>query len=79
MCWHDSVGAIDHALQVARSVRSIDDAHLDGGLRQVVRMEAALPLFGTVDRHCTSFSQWWKRAKPVEEARHFAGMGVPRE
>ncbi len=62
LCWHDSAAAIGTALQGARSVRGVDDQHLDAALRSVVTMAAVRPLFGKVDKPCTSFSQWWKRA-----------------
>jgi deoxyribodipyrimidine photo-lyase len=67
LCWHDSAAAIDTALHGARSVRSVDDEHLDARLR--ARLENGPPrrLFAEVEQPCTSFSQWWKRANPTTQ------------
>ena len=69
VCWHDSGAAITSALQAARSVRSVDDAHLPGGLRNSDFIHQPRRLFAQVEQPCSSFSRWWKRAsvnKPFE-------------
>ena len=43
-------------------VRSTDDPHVRRWLGDAVVLEPAPGLFPPVDRHCTSFSQWWTRA-----------------
>ena len=71
--WWGSAEHIAHALQQAASVRWAPDPHADPALEQVQRrIEKANPqcelgpqttpdLFGPVDRHCRSFSEWWKK------------------
>lgn len=66
LCWHDSAAAIAAALRSARSVRSVDDAHLDIGLRALADTGPPRTLFAPVDRPCTSFSQWWKRTTAID-------------
>ena len=60
--WHDSSAAIAAALRSARSVRSVDDPHLGAEIRRLIAPEPARRLFADVERPCTSFSAWWKRA-----------------
>ncbi len=62
LCWHDSAASIDTALRGARSVRCVDDAHLDARLRAPCRQSPPRRLFAEIERPCTSFSQWWKLA-----------------
>jgi len=43
-------------------VRSVADPHISRWLEPLARLDDAPALFPTVERHCTSFSQWWTRA-----------------
>jgi deoxyribodipyrimidine photo-lyase len=43
-------------------VRSVADPHLSRWLHPIAQLEDAPLLFPTVERRCTSFSQWWTRA-----------------
>ena len=74
LCWHDSTAAIGAALRSARSVGSVDDAHLDTGLRALADTGPPRHLFAEVDRPCTTFSQWWKRATATEPATQASTM-----
>ena len=74
LCWHDNATAISAALRSARSVHSVDDAHLDTGLRALADTGPPRHLFAEVDRSCTSFSQWWKRATAIDLATQAAAM-----
>jgi deoxyribodipyrimidine photo-lyase len=65
LCWHDNTAAIVAALQSARSVRGVDDLHLDAGLSALLNSEPPRQLFAKVERPCTSFSKWWKLANPM--------------
>jgi deoxyribodipyrimidine photo-lyase len=76
LCWHDSVAAIRIALQGARSVRSVDDEHLDATLRSVVTMDAARPLFHKVEKPCATFSQWWKQTSVMDRNDHAAATAT---
>ena len=49
-------------LAKARRVRSVADPHVSAWLAQVAQLDEAPALFPQVERHCTSFSQWWTRA-----------------
>jgi deoxyribodipyrimidine photo-lyase len=60
--WYGDARAVGVALKAARSVRSIEEPHLAPWLSGWAQCEAAPTLFGTVDRRCDSFSQWWTRA-----------------
>jgi deoxyribodipyrimidine photo-lyase len=62
LCWHDNTAAIVAALQSARSVRGVDDLHLDAGLSALLNSEPPRQLFAKVERPCSSFSKWWKLA-----------------
>ena len=59
--WHGNAATIAQALQGARSVRSINEPHLDPWLTQWAQCDAAPALFAQVERPCASFSQWWNR------------------
>ncbi len=74
LCWHDSAEAIGAALRSARSVHSVDDAHLDNGLRALADTGAPRHLFAEVERPCTSFSQWWKRTTAIDFATQATSM-----
>jgi deoxyribodipyrimidine photo-lyase len=50
------------ALKAAASVRSVDDPHICQWLSPVAELQPEPLLFAQVERRCTSFSQWWKRA-----------------
>jgi deoxyribodipyrimidine photo-lyase len=60
--WHVSAAALGHALAGAASVRSVSDPHISQHLKALARLDQAPALFGAVERHCSSFSQWWTRA-----------------
>jgi deoxyribodipyrimidine photo-lyase len=61
--WYGDAASVDTALSAARSVRSIDDLHLQPWLARWVESVSTPALFPMVDRRCDSFSQWWSRAK----------------
>ena len=50
------------AYMVPARVRSTADPHLSRWLQPIAHLSAAPMLFPAVERHCTSFSQWWTRA-----------------
>jgi deoxyribodipyrimidine photo-lyase len=60
--WHTGTADAAAALAGAASVRSVDDPHLTRWLKPLARLDAAPVLFPAVERHCSSFSQWWTRA-----------------
>jgi deoxyribodipyrimidine photo-lyase len=60
-CFTDAPG-LAAALAGAARVRSVDDAHLTRWLQPLARLDPAPALFPKVERHCSSFSQWWTRA-----------------
>ena len=74
LCWHDSAAAIATALQSARSVRVVGDAHLDARLRGMAGMEPPRQLFAQVERPCSSFSQWWKQAYAEDRTERATAM-----
>ena len=61
--WHGDAASVGAALSAARSVRSIDDPHLQPWLARWAEPVSTSSLFPVVDRRCDSFSQWWSRAK----------------
>ena len=68
--WHDTAASITSALQAARSVRGIADAHLPKSLRDPAFTQAPRRLFAEVAQPCFSFSSWWKRANVGELFEH---------
>ena len=60
--WHTGRTGAALALASAARVRSVDDPHLTRWLKPLARLDAAPMLFPAVERHCSSFSQWWTRA-----------------
>jgi deoxyribodipyrimidine photo-lyase len=58
--WVDAEG-LTTALAGAARVRSVADPHIAHWLEGVAQLDAAPALFPTVERHCSSFSQWWTR------------------
>ncbi len=60
--WHTGSAEAALALGGAARVRSVDDPHLTRWLQRLARLDAAPMLFPAVERHCSSFSQWWTRA-----------------
>jgi deoxyribodipyrimidine photo-lyase len=62
VCWSGDAAAIGDALKAARSVRAVDELHLQPWLRRWADCSAAPALFPAVERRCDSFSNWWKRA-----------------
>jgi deoxyribodipyrimidine photo-lyase len=40
----------------------VADPHICRWLEPLAHLDDAPSLFPTVERHCTSFSQWWTRA-----------------
>ena len=77
LCWRDSAAAIAAALQSARSVRGVGDAHLDARLRGMTGMSAPRQLFAPVERPCSSFSPWWKQAHTQDRTEHATAMETP--
>lgn len=73
--WWGSADQIAHSLQHARSVHWEPNPHIDPALAQLQLLlrgrnplQTAGPrppkdLFEPVDRHCRSFSDWWKRTR----------------
>ncbi len=59
--WVDAAGLVQ-ALTLARKVRSVAEPHLDAWLPRAAKCDPAPRLFPLVERHCTSFSQWWTRS-----------------
>jgi deoxyribodipyrimidine photo-lyase len=59
--WHGEAQFLAQALQAARSVRSVDEPHLEPWLQQLATCEPPAALFPTVDGCCESFSQWWRQ------------------
>ena len=60
--WWVGAAELQHALQGAASVRSVDDPHLHPWLPRLAQCAPAPRLFPPVERPCSSFSQWWTRA-----------------
>lgn len=60
--WFIDAADLAQALASAASVRSMDDPHITRRLKPLARLDPAPTLFPTVERRCTSFSQWWPRA-----------------
>lgn len=58
--WIDAPGLVA-ALAGAAQVRSVADPHIARRLAGAAQWEPAPALFAAVERHCTSFSQWWTR------------------
>ena len=54
-------GGLARALAGAARVRSVADPHLSRWLHPIAQLDDAPLLFPTVERRCTSFSQWWTR------------------
>jgi deoxyribodipyrimidine photo-lyase len=59
--WVDATG-LATALAGAARVRSVADPHIAHWLEGAAQLDPAPALFPAVERHCTSFSQWWTRA-----------------
>jgi deoxyribodipyrimidine photo-lyase len=60
--WQTNAATLATALQGATKVRSVADPHLSRWLHPMAQLDDAPQLFPAVERHCTSFSQWWTRA-----------------
>jgi deoxyribodipyrimidine photo-lyase len=60
--WQGSAAAIGAVLAGARSVRTMDEPHLQPWLSQWAECVASPALFPAIDRRCDSFSQWWSRS-----------------
>ncbi len=60
--WHTDATGLATALAGAARVRSVADPHVAPWLQPLAQLDPAPALFPTVERHCTSFSQWWTRA-----------------
>ncbi len=61
-CWLTDRAGLTAALLGARSVQTVADPHLLGLLDGVALCRPLPELFATVDRPCSSFSQWWTRS-----------------
>ena len=73
--WWGSAEKMASALQVAKSVQWQPNPHVDPALtrlrtllhglnpRQTVGPRPSPDLFEPVDRHCRSFTDWWKRTR----------------
>jgi deoxyribodipyrimidine photo-lyase len=59
--WSADAAHIGAALAGARSVRSLDEPHLEPWLARFARCEPAAALFPPVEQRCDSFSKWWTR------------------
>ncbi|MEY3665150.1 MAG: hypothetical protein RLZZ153_1332 [Pseudomonadota bacterium] len=60
--WHTDAQGLARALAGAACVRSVADPHLSRWLHPIAQLDDAPLLFPTVERRCTSFSQWLTRA-----------------
>ncbi len=60
--WFIDAPGLATALRGAARVRTVADPHITRWLPPGVHLDPAPPLFPSVDRPCTSFSQWWTRA-----------------
>ena len=60
--WFTTAAGLAQALAGAAGVRSVADPHISRWLPALTRLDAAPALFPPVERHCTSFSQWWTRS-----------------
>ena len=60
--WWAGAAELQHALQGAASVRSVDDPHLPPWLPRLAQCAPAPRLFPPVERPCRSFSPGWPRA-----------------
>jgi deoxyribodipyrimidine photo-lyase len=60
--WFVDAAGLARALAGARSVRSAQDPHLTRWIPSLAQWDPVLHLFPPVERHCSSFSQWWTRA-----------------
>ena len=59
--WSADAAHIGAALASARSVRSLDEPHLEPWLARFARCEAPPALFPLIEQRCDSFSKWWTR------------------
>ena len=57
--WWVDRASLSAALAGAARVRSVADPHIARWLKGVAQLDDAPALFPEVERHCTSFSQWW--------------------
>jgi deoxyribodipyrimidine photo-lyase len=60
--WFTTAAGLAQALAGAAHVRCVADPHISPWLPALARLGAAPALFPPVQRHCTSFSQWWTRS-----------------
>ena len=73
--WWGDAEAVGRALAAARGVRCVAEPHLQPWLSQWATCLPAPRLFPTVERPCTSFSQWWTRAsKGFDSAADLLGQ-----
>ncbi|MGI9153659.1 MAG: FAD-binding domain-containing protein, partial [Rubrivivax sp.] len=75
--WWVGAAELQHALQGAASVRSVDDPHLHPWLLRLAQCAPAPRLFPPVERPCSSFSQWWTRATRGRRQAQELLMGGP--
>lgn len=54
--------SLAQALHSARTVRSVADPHITRWLAPLAQLDTEPSPFPLVERPCSSFSQWWKRA-----------------
>jgi deoxyribodipyrimidine photo-lyase len=68
--WLLDTAGLARALTGAARVRSVADPHIARWLGPLAHLDPAPTLFPLVERRCTSFSQWWKRAtQGLDDAR----------
>jgi hypothetical protein len=71
--WWGDAAQVAQALQAARSVTWQANPHVDGAMAvvqtfwtstghgQLAKPYQQSPLFAPVDKHCHSFSEWWRK------------------
>jgi deoxyribodipyrimidine photo-lyase len=60
--WWVDAATLAATLAGAARVRSVADPHITRWLHGVAQLDLAPAVFPLVERHCSSFSQWWTRA-----------------
>ena len=58
-CWYGDTSSIETALEGARGVSGLTEAHISSWLPSQGKYSAATTLFAEVERRCDSFSKWW--------------------
>jgi len=59
-CWYGDRLSIELALQVAKRLGGVSEAHIATWLPSAGQFIPSPTLFPNVDRRCDSFSKWWR-------------------